>query len=156
MINDTQLFLFDEPGKRPCDRRKGYMVRLGANKACIVCGLDIPGTLTAAHIHPEDVALTIYGLDRVFCLCWTHHYGFYDQGYITTSDLLCAEDVWISETNRPVPHARDLMVTKKLQSGQLVRKNRHVLNRWRKHDEQMKAEAASQQDESTLPDCESL
>ena len=156
MTNDIQLTFFDKPGQRRCDRQKGYIVRLGANKACIVCGLDIPGTLTAAHIHPEDVTLTTYGLERVFCLCWIHHYGFYDQGYITTADLLCAEDVWILGTNRPVPLAHDLMVAEKLQSKQLVRKDRHVLNRWRKRDEQEQAEAASQQDDSILPDCESL
>jgi hypothetical protein len=29
---------------------------------------------------------------RVFCLCWHHHHGCFDQGYITTVGLLKAEE----------------------------------------------------------------
>jgi hypothetical protein len=42
---------------------------------------------------------------RVFRLCWFHHHSGYDKGYITTEELIEAEDAWIAG-RRPKPQCR--------------------------------------------------
>jgi hypothetical protein len=98
--------------------------RSGASEACICCGLpDIPGSLTFAHIHSHDAQLSPRkDPTRVFCLCWTHHHGFYDQGYISTLKLLELERIWIEEPRRrPKPHPRDVEVAQKVTARKLRR-----------------------------------
>ncbi len=130
MTDDSiQQYFFMEPGYRICHRQGGFRVRSGTTGACVVCGLKILASLTWAHVHVEDQALVENSPDRVFRLCWTHHHGFYDQGYISTVELLDAEDVWITNKERPMPHPRDQDITNKVLSGDLKRRNRWTENR---------------------------
>jgi hypothetical protein len=90
--------------------------RAGATAHCIVCGIpDLPGVLTFAHIHIQDLALLpVSDASRVFCLCWHHHHGCYDQGYISTLELLQAEEIWIQNRRRPKPHPRDIAMMRRV------------------------------------------
>jgi hypothetical protein len=58
---------------------------------------------------------------RVFCLCWHHHHGCYDQGYISTRQILEAEMVWIENKQRPKPHPRDIELMQRVRRGQIPR-----------------------------------
>jgi hypothetical protein len=76
---------------------------------------DLPGVLTFAHIHIQDLALLpVSDASRVFCLCWHHHHGCYDQGYISTLELLQAEEIWIQNRRRPKPHPRDIAMMRRV------------------------------------------
>jgi hypothetical protein len=103
-------------------RVKDQLRRIGATDACIWCGMpDVGGTLTWAHIHPKDRALASEGdLARVFRLCWQHHHGAYDQGYISTAELIAAEDRWIAGS-RPQPHPRDIELMRRVAGGSIQR-----------------------------------
>ena len=64
---------------------------------------------------------------RVFRLCWQHHHGGYDQGYLTTSDLLEAEKLWITEPeNRLQPHPRDIALMRRVATGEIKPKSQWV------------------------------
>jgi hypothetical protein len=97
--------------------------RIGAIDACIICGMpNLPGAVTFAHIHTRDLAfLPNRDPTRVFCLCWQHHHAGYDQGYISTVELLEAEDVWIANERRPTPHPRDIALMKRVEAGEVRR-----------------------------------
>ena len=73
--------------------------RLGATSHCIVCGVpDLPGVLSAAHIHRRDSHLPPHGDERqVFRLCWGHHHGDHDQNWISTEELIEAEVIWLTD-----------------------------------------------------------
>jgi hypothetical protein len=43
---------------------------------------------------------------RGFRLCWHHHHGCYDQGYISTMNLLKVEDIWIEKVVEPDQSSR--------------------------------------------------
>jgi hypothetical protein len=83
--------------------RGSQLRRIGAADHCIVCGMPaLPGVTPFAHIHMRDLHLSPHQhATRVFCLCWHHHHGCYDQGYISTLDLLRAEEVWIENRGGP-------------------------------------------------------
>jgi hypothetical protein len=102
---------------------RSQLRRLGATGACIVCGMPgLPGVLTFAHIHLRDLQLSPRNdPTRVFCLCWQHHHGGYDQGYISTIELLWAEEIWIQNKRRPKPHPRDIALMKRVVNGEVVR-----------------------------------
>jgi hypothetical protein len=57
----------------------------------------------------------------VFCLCWQHHHGLYDQGYVSTDLLLQAEQVWLENKGRPKPHARDTDFIQRINDGAVIR-----------------------------------
>ena len=97
--------------------------RVGATTHCIVCGLQgAGGVLAYAHIHMRDLHLSPEGDEqRVFRLCWHHHHGCYDQGYLSTTELLRAEAIWIGNKDRPTPHARDVILMKRAMTGEVVR-----------------------------------
>jgi hypothetical protein len=105
-------------------RREGrYLCRVGADDGCIWCGMpDLPGFLTWARVHerPRDLRLSPDRSDkRAFRLCWSHHHGCYDQNYITTKQLIEAEDAWIAG-RRPKPHLRDRALVKNIKAGRLT------------------------------------
>jgi hypothetical protein len=78
--------------------------------------------LAFGHIHMRDLHLSPDGDEqRVFRLCWHHHHGCYDQGYISTAELLRAESVWSENKHRPEPHPRDVMWMKRAIAGEVVR-----------------------------------
>jgi hypothetical protein len=82
----------------------------------------LPGVVAFCHIHMRDLHLSpCNDPTRVFCLCWHHHQGCYDQGYITTGDLLRAEAVWIANKCRPKPHRRYVALAKKVAAGAVIR-----------------------------------
>ena len=64
--------------------------RIGATDNCVVCGMPaLPGVTAFAHIDMRDLHLSpCNDPTRVFRLCWHHHHGCYDQGYIATIELL--------------------------------------------------------------------
>lgn len=97
--------------------------RVGATENCIICGIpEVPGVVAFAHIHMRDLHLSpMRDPTRVFCLCWLHHHGFYDQGYISTMQLLEAEATWVENRRRPRPHSRDLALIRRIQAGELKR-----------------------------------
>jgi hypothetical protein len=97
--------------------------RVGATDNCIVCGMPaFPGVVAFAHIHMRDLDWSpLKDPTRVFCLCWHHHHGCYDQGYISTKELLEAEMVWIENKRRPEPHPRDAELIWRVQSGKVTR-----------------------------------
>jgi hypothetical protein len=78
--------------------------------------------LAFAHIHRRDLHLSLRNdPTRVFCLCGHHHHGGYDQGYISTIELLRAEEIWISNKSRPKPHPRDVALMKRVENSEVVR-----------------------------------
>jgi hypothetical protein len=97
--------------------------RVGATDNCIVCGMPAwPGVVAFAHIHMRDLDLSPRkDPTRVFCLCWHHHHGCYDQGYISTRELLEAEIVWIENKQRPKPHPRDINLMRRVETGEVRR-----------------------------------
>jgi hypothetical protein len=103
----------DQGGKQMYMRASGsrgsQLRRRVAIEACIVSGMPtLPGTTAFAHIHGRDLHLApCNDSTRVFCLCWHHHHGCYDQSYISTVALLQAEEIWIQNKRRPKPHQRD-------------------------------------------------
>jgi hypothetical protein len=103
------------------ERVKKQLRRIGATDNCIVCGMPAwPGVLSFAHIHMRDLDLSPRkDPTRVFCLCWHHHHGCYDQGYISTSELLEAEMVWIENGQRPEPHPRDVALMQRVAAGEV-------------------------------------
>jgi hypothetical protein len=108
---------------RAAANRGPQLRRRGATEACIVCGIPaLPGTTAFAHIHWRDVHLSPRSdPTRVFCLCWHHHHGCYDQGYIITIGLLRAEEVWVENKRRPKPHRRDIAMMKRVSNGDVTR-----------------------------------
>jgi hypothetical protein len=83
---------------------------------------ELPGVLTFAHIHQRDLHLSPRNdPTRVFCLCWHHHHGGYDQGYISTIELLRAEEIWLQNKRRPQPHPRDVALMKRVKNGEVAR-----------------------------------
>jgi hypothetical protein len=104
-------------------RVRKQLRRVGATENCIVCGMpDLPGVLSFAHIHMRCLDLSpCRDPTRVFCLCWHHHHGCYDQGYISTRELLEAELVWIENKKRPEPHLRDIALMQRVFSGEVRR-----------------------------------
>ena len=109
---------------RAAANRGPQLRRRGATEACIVCGIPaLPGTTAFAHIHWRDIHLSpCSDPTRVFCLCWHHHHGCYDQGYLTTIDLLRAEEVWVENRRRPKPHRRDVALMQKVINGDVARR----------------------------------
>ena len=103
--------------------RGSQLRRIGATDNCILCGIPaLPGVVAFAHIHMRDLELSpAMDPTRVFCLCWHHHHGCSDQGYISTIELLEAEAIWIEGKRRPKPHARDTILMKRVQGGTVVR-----------------------------------
>jgi hypothetical protein len=103
--------------------RGSQLRRIGAAEACIVCGMPaLPGVTAFAHIHMRDLHLSpCNDATRVFCLCWHHHHGCYDQGYISTVELLRAEEIWIENRRRPKPHSRDIAMMKGVKAGEQLR-----------------------------------
>jgi hypothetical protein len=103
--------------------RGSQLRRIGASDNCIICGIPaLPGVAAFAHIHMRDLDLSPSGdPTRVFCLCWHHHHGCYDQGYISTMELLEAEAIWIEGKRRPKPHPRDAILMKRVKDGAVVR-----------------------------------
>jgi hypothetical protein len=103
--------------------RGGQLRRLGATDAGIVCGMPgLPGVLTFAHIHARDLHLSPRNdPSRVFCLCWHHHHGCYDQGYLSTIELLRGEEIRIANKRPAEPHPRDVALMKRVENGELVR-----------------------------------
>jgi hypothetical protein len=82
----------------------------------------LPGVTAFAHIHVRDRHLSpCNDATRVFCLCWHHHHGCYDQGYISTVELLRAEWTWIENNRRPKPHSRDIALMKGVKAGERLR-----------------------------------
>jgi hypothetical protein len=80
------------------------------------------GVVAFAHIHMRDLDWSPRGdPTRVFCLCWHHHHGCYDQGYISTRQLLEAEMAWIENKRRPEPHQRDVQLMRRVQTGEVRR-----------------------------------
>jgi len=119
---------FRDPNGWPMYRRvpvnRGSQLRrVGATEACIVCGMPrLPGVTAFAHIHMRDLHLSpCNDATRVFCLCWQHHHGCYDQGYISTVELLRAEAIWIENKRRPKPHSRDIALMKGVKAGERLR-----------------------------------
>ena len=108
---------------RASAKRGSQLRRRGAIEACVFCGIPaLPGTTAFAHIHRHDLHLSPHNdPTRVFCLCWHHHHGCYDQGYIATIELLRAEAIWIGNKERPRPHARDVILMKRAMTGEVVR-----------------------------------
>jgi hypothetical protein len=108
---------------RATANRGSQLRRRGATEACIVCGIPaLPGTTAFAHIHRHDLHLSpCNDPTRVFCLCWHHHHGCYDQGYIATIELLKAEEIWIENKRRPKPHPRDIAMMKRIEDRDIVR-----------------------------------
>jgi hypothetical protein len=104
--------------------RSSQLRRVGATNNCIVCGMPaLPGVLALGHIHIRDLHLSVpRDATRVFCLCWHHHHGCYDQGYISTAELLKAEEIWIENKRRPKPHPRDLALMKRVSDGKVFRR----------------------------------
>jgi hypothetical protein len=104
-------------------KRGSQLRRIGATEACIVCGMPaLPGVTAFAHIHMRDRHLSpCNDATRVFCLCWHHHHGCYDQGYISTVELLRAEAIWIENKGRPKPHSRDSAMMKGVKGGEQLR-----------------------------------
>jgi hypothetical protein len=82
----------------------------------------LPGVTAFAHIHMRDLHLSPQqDPTRVFRLRWHHHLGCYDQGYISTLELLRAEAIWIENQRRPKPHPRDVALMKRVMSGAINR-----------------------------------
>jgi hypothetical protein len=108
---------------RASAKRGSQLRRRGAIEACVFCGIPaLPGTTAFAHIHRHDLHLSPYNdSTRVFCLCWHHHHGCYDQGYIATIELLRAEEIWIQNKRRPKPHPRDIAMMKRIEEREIVR-----------------------------------
>jgi len=104
--------------------RGAQLRRLGATDHCIFCGIPaLPGVTAFAQIHRRDLRLSPrWDATRVFCLCWHHHHGCYDQGYISTLGLLRAEEIWIENQRRPKPHIRDIALMKRVKSGAIDRR----------------------------------
>jgi hypothetical protein len=100
LIGDEERCFCNADGSPIYERVGNELRRIGATTNCIVCGLPAsPGLLTFAHINMRDLHLSPRrDPTRVFCLCWNHHHGCYDQGYISTMELLEAELVWIENT----------------------------------------------------------
>jgi hypothetical protein len=109
---------------RASANRGAQLRRIGATDHCIVCGMPaLPGVTAFAHIHMRDLHLSpCRDPTRVFCLCWHHHHGCYDQGYISTLELLRAEETWIENRRRPKPHQRDIAMMKRINDGDIVRR----------------------------------
>jgi hypothetical protein len=105
-------------------KRGSQLRRLGATDHCIICGMPaLPGVTAFAHIHMRDLHLSPQqDPTRVFRLCWHHHHGCYDQGYISTLELLRAEEIWIETQRRPRPHPRDVAMMKRIMDGEVVRR----------------------------------
>ncbi len=118
---ETKTQLYERRDGRP----KGDLYRVGAIANCIVCGMpDMKGVLTFAHIHICDLDLSPDADEtRVFRLCWHHHHGCYDQGYISTLVLLEAEAVWIENKNRPKPHPRDVKIMRRVEAKEIEQKS---------------------------------
>lgn len=97
--------------------------RAGATEACIICGIPaLPSLVTFAHIHGRDLDLSpSRDPTRVFCLCWQHHHGCYDQGYISTEELLQAEEAQVAKKRRPKPHTGDLAFIQRINDGAVTR-----------------------------------
>jgi hypothetical protein len=58
----------------------------------------LPTVTAFSHIHMRDLHLSpSQDATRVFRLSWHHHDGCYDQGYISTIELLRAEEIWDRE-----------------------------------------------------------
>jgi hypothetical protein len=116
-LNGTVVYI------RVSANRGSQLRRIGAVDNCIVCGMPaLPGVATFAHIHARDLHLSPRNdPSRVFCLCWHHHHGCYDQGYISTMELLQAEEIWIQNKRRPQPHPRDVALMKRVEDGEVVR-----------------------------------
>ena len=129
---------------------RGRLQRVGAVEACIFCGMpNLPGTLTWAHIHERDLALAP-GSDRrrVFRLCWQHHHGGYDQGYLTTPELLGAEEAWIADpANRPRPHPRDIALMRRVAAGEVEQNSQ-----WVPGDSAARSERAGEARATDIPD----
>ena len=104
--------------------RASQLRRVGATEACIVCGMPaLPGVTAFAHIHMRDLVLSPLGdPTRVFCLCWHHHHGCYDQGHISIFELLQAENAWIENRQRPKPHPRDIAFMMRVMTGEVARR----------------------------------
>jgi hypothetical protein len=105
--------------ERACANRGSQLRRIGATDHCIVCGLPaLPGVTAIGHIHIRDLHLSPHqDATRVFCLCWHHHHGCYDQGYISILELLRAEEIWIENKRRPKPHPRDVALMERVKAG---------------------------------------
>ena len=127
------------PSAWPCGGRKGWTWHL-ARLACSAgsergrFSLSMAGAgsnergsleaadLTFAHIHQCDSPSSPRNdPTRVSCLCWHHHHGYYDQGYISTMELRQAEEIWIQNKRRPKPHPRDVALMKRVAKGEVVR-----------------------------------
>jgi hypothetical protein len=104
--------------------RGSQLRRIRATDHCIVCGMPaLPGVTAFAHIHMRDLHLSPHqDATRVLRLCWHHHHGCYDQGYISTLELLRAEEIWIENRRRPKSHPRDIALMKQIRNGG-VRRN---------------------------------
>jgi hypothetical protein len=78
-------------------KRGSQLRRIGAPDHSIFCGMPaLPGVTAFTHIHMRDLHLSPRrDARRVFCLCWHHHHGCYDQGYISTLELMRAEEMWM-------------------------------------------------------------
>ena len=101
-MNSSGLYI------RVSDKRGSQLRRIDATEACIVCGMPaLPGVAAFAHIHMRDLILSpACDRTRVFCLCWHHHHGCYDQGYISTIELCCKPKPFGSRTSgvqNPIP-----------------------------------------------------
>jgi hypothetical protein len=82
----------------------------------------LPGVTAFAHIHMRDLHLSPdRDATRVFRLCWHHHHGCYDQGYISILELLRAEEIWIENQQRPKPHPRDFAIMWRVAGSEVVR-----------------------------------
>jgi hypothetical protein len=105
-------------------KRGSQLRRIGAMDHRVVCGMPpLPGVTAFAHIHMRDQHLSpCNDATRVFCLCWHHHHGCYDQGYISTVELLRAEQTWIENQRRPKPHPRDVALMKRVKAGVVDRR----------------------------------
>jgi hypothetical protein len=97
--------------------------RIGAVDNRIVYGMPaLPGVATFAHIHARGLHLSPRNdTSRVFCLCWHHHQGCCDRGYISTMELLQVEEIWIQNKRRSQPHPRDVALMKRAENGEVVR-----------------------------------
>jgi hypothetical protein len=116
-LNGTVVYI------RVSANRGSQLRRIGAVDNCIVCGMPgLPGVLTFAHIHRRDLHLSPQNDPmRVFCLCGHHHHGCYDQGYISTMELLQAEEIWSQNKRRAKPHPTDVALMKRVKNGEVVR-----------------------------------
>jgi len=90
LIGDERRGFTNPDGSPMYERVKHHLRRVGTTNHCIVCGMpDLPAVLAFAHIHFDDLHLSPRNdPTRVFRLCWHHHHGCYDQGYISTVELL--------------------------------------------------------------------